>query len=167
VSYPTFVTDDVVYDLIASTLHLVGGTDQLLQQATSWGTIVPYAHQKAVGEIYRAFAGRGFVPTQIVAWDDGATFETILAVGDALAMGNVIDQAAPDVVAAYYEYKQTLVGIALTIAGVPQFPQGTYGTAVTGTTGPGNGRGPLLPSGSRHSLGYWGEGYDWYGWGEG
>jgi len=154
---PLSIGDDPIYDEIAADLHYAGGQTDLLDQAPSWGTIVPAAHAEAAGRIWRRLTTRGYLPTQIQAWDDLPTFEQVLAVGDAFIRGGAIDQAPQGFWDRFNRLEAELFdpGILILIGGVPQAPQGVFGVAAAGSMSACG----LLPSGWRDQWGFWGEGY--------
>lgn len=131
---PQFITDDMVLEELSACLHYVGGAADMLVKAPTWGTIVPNAHAKAAGEIYRRLTARGYLAAQIVQWDDGPTFELTLTIGNALIRGNAIEKAPEGFWMEFDEIKKELFdpGILILIAGVPQAPQGTIGVALAG-----------------------------------
>jgi hypothetical protein len=150
---PQAITDTQVLDRLASVLKKESVT-ALLRDAGYWSQVANEAHGMAVGRIWRSLQGKGYTAAQIQAWDEIQSFERILAVGEALALGGGISADTMDFMRVYDDYRTELVDklYQLLINGVWVAPQSTPGTFQQGQfTSLGNVRNGvpvLLPSGN-------------------
>ncbi len=98
------------------------------------------AHARAYLFIVRTLASRGFLLSQITAWDEGPSFEVDLTVWYVCVQLNTLHTVSVDekFLTTFNREKELSCLPALTIAGVATPPLGTYGAPTTGaeaTTG--------------------------------
>lgn len=106
-----------------------------------WDSIIAQALLESYGEILSAFAERGFLQAQVDAWDRGIEFQKSLGAWFALRRMQILQgDAYSDKALTILDRRIDLRGdktkdwtaVALTINGVAQYPNGTYGLPAVG-----------------------------------
>ncbi len=126
-----FVSDAAILLKVSVLLKKIDPTTGESTLPAYWSVIVADAHQNAYNTILSRLSARGFVLSQILAWDRGPEFEKDLAVWWALSEGaGTLEQETR--VPTAIDRSEELMTVEVTNLGVAVDPQGPQGICRTG-----------------------------------
>jgi hypothetical protein len=143
-----FVDDSLILADVAAVLKVASAS----ALPAWWVQVVNLAHQTAYNKIVSRLAARGYSPTQIAAWDQGAAVERTLALYESLVQAGGVETIPGGLAKRYEEYTAKdgeLDTAAITAAGLFQTPQGPQDLAAAGAICFEPATFPILPPGGR------------------
>lgn len=126
-----FLTDTQVLSYVAAILKQPSA-NALLAKAAWWSSVVTVTHNRAYNAIVSRMAARGYLLSQITAWDSGPDYEYVLSAREALIDNAVLSEAGDKFIQLYERYNSALNSEIVTIAGAVVYPEGSSGQPSVG-----------------------------------